>query len=164
MPKVLTPFNKITITDQLTFQSNCITLSFLKCVCVCVCVHMRTCGMERGYFTSHHGNTISCKDYATASTHQKHFPLPIILQDFKVWPSIICHLLSTFITLVTSICWFSHHILIKSYRLLTLVKWEGYGRKWLWPICMIWKKRHPKSHMGYPDLWTWPESWIHNRE
>jgi len=22
---------------------------------------------------------------------------------------------------------------------------------------MIWKKGHPKSHMGYPDLWTWPD-------
>ena len=78
-------------------------------MCVCVCVWD-----GGGDFNSNHSNTISCKDYATASTHQKHFPLPIILQDFKVWPSIICHLLSTFIALVTSVCWFSHHIMIKS--------------------------------------------------
>lgn len=71
IPKVLTPFNKITITDQLTFQSNCITFSLIE---VCLCVHVRACGRGgRVDFNSHHSNTICCKDYATASTQPQTF-------------------------------------------------------------------------------------------
>ena len=103
---------------------------------MCVGTHLWD-GDRGGYFNSHHSNTISSKDYATASTHQKHFPLPIILQDFEVWPSTICHLLSTLTTLVTSICWFSHHILIRSLSLinscqvrLSLINSCKVGRIW----------------------------------